>query len=128
MRNILRLLLAIALACPSAAATAATPGRFIQYPDISGSTIVFNWEHDLWTVPAGGGVATRLTNHPGGENVPKFSPDGKQIVFAGQYRRPEPVCDPRDGRRSNAGHLHGRRPAGGGLDTRRLADRLPVGA
>ncbi|HEX6974779.1 MAG TPA: S41 family peptidase [Vicinamibacterales bacterium] len=64
---------------------AGTPGRFMQYPDISGNTIVFSWERDLWSVPATGGVATRLTTHPGTENAPKLSPDGKQIVFQGQY-------------------------------------------
>ena len=88
MRKILIVLVALAIACPAASALAGTPGRFIQYPDISGTTIVFNWEHDLWTVPATGGMATRLTTHPGGENVPKFSPDGKQIVFSGQYEGP----------------------------------------
>ena len=81
MRRILVVLIVLAFACPAASVVAATPGRFIQYPDISGNTIVFNWERDLWVVPAGGGMATRLTTHPGGENVPKFSPDGKQIVF-----------------------------------------------
>ncbi len=88
MRKTPVLLIALALACSAATALAGTPGRFIQYPDISGNTIVFNWDHDLWTVPAAGGVATRLTSHPGGENVPKFSPDGRTIVFAGQYDGP----------------------------------------
>jgi tricorn protease len=77
------LLLAVLLG--AAPASAGVPGRFLQYPDISGNTIVFSWERDLWTVPAAGGVATRLTTHPGMENAPKFSPDGKQIAFQGQY-------------------------------------------
>src|SRR5512137_1642092 len=97
MRKILIVLMALAFAHPVAPALAGTPGRFIQYPDISGNTIVFNWEHDLWTVPAGGGTATRLTSHPGGENVPKFSPDGKQIVFAGQYEGPNLYVIPATG-------------------------------
>ena len=97
MRKILIVLAVLAFACPAAPALAGTPGRFVQYPDISGSTIVFNWEHDLWSVPAAGGVATRLTSHPGGENVPKFSPDGKQIVFSGQYEGPNLYVIPATG-------------------------------
>lgn len=77
MRTIVIAFAALALACPASTGVAATPGRFNQYPDISGSTIVFTWEDDLWTVPATGGMATRLTDHPGSENVPKFSPDGR---------------------------------------------------
>jgi tricorn protease len=79
------LCLAVIALLASAPALAGTPGRFMQYPDINGSTIVFSWERDLWTVPAGGGMAQRLTTHPGMENEPKFSPDGKQIAFQGQY-------------------------------------------
>ncbi|MCX6551663.1 MAG: PDZ domain-containing protein, partial [Acidobacteria bacterium] len=48
-------------------------------------TIVFSWERDLWTVPATGGVATRITTHPGMETAAKLSPDGRQIAFQGQY-------------------------------------------
>ncbi len=72
----------VGLALP---AYAGVPGRFMQYPDISGNVIVFSWERDLWSVPASGGVATRLTTHPGTETAPKLSPDGKQIAFQGQY-------------------------------------------
>jgi len=85
MRKAVFVVLALALASVSAPALAGTPGRFIQYPDIAGGTIVFSWDRDLWTVPASGGVATRLTSHPGGENVPKFSPDGRLVAFTGQY-------------------------------------------
>ncbi len=97
MRKMLIVLVALAFARLAAPASAGTPGRFIQYPDISGNTIVFNWEHDLWSVPASGGMAMRLTTHPGGENVPKFSPDGKQIVFAGQYDGPNLYVIPATG-------------------------------
>ncbi|HOG30224.1 MAG TPA: hypothetical protein PLT35_13180, partial [Vicinamibacterales bacterium] len=85
MRKAPLVLLAITLASVASPAAAGTPGRFMQYPDISGNAIVFSWDRDLWSVPASGGVATRLTGHPGVENVPKFSPDGTQIAFAGQY-------------------------------------------
>jgi len=51
MRKNLFVLLAFAVVYLAAPAFAGTPGRFIQYPDISGNTIVFNWDRDLWTVP-----------------------------------------------------------------------------
>jgi dipeptidyl aminopeptidase/acylaminoacyl peptidase len=36
---------------------------------------------DLWMVPVAGGEAKRLTTHPGADNHPRFSPDGKQVAF-----------------------------------------------
>jgi tricorn protease len=60
---------------------AAPEGRLMRYPDISGDKIVFTYAGDLWLVPSGGGMASRLTTHPGFEFLPKFSPDGKQIAF-----------------------------------------------
>jgi tricorn protease len=79
------ILLVLAMLAVAVPAHAGVPGRFMQYPDIQGNTIVFSWERDLWTVPAGGGIATRVTTHPGTENAAKFSPDGTQIAFQGQY-------------------------------------------
>jgi tricorn protease len=32
-----------------------------------------------------GGIARRLTTHPGTETFPRFSPDGKWIAFSGEY-------------------------------------------
>ena len=64
---------------------AAPEGRLMRYPDISGDRIVFTYGGDLWTVSSSGGVASRLTTHPGYEAIAKFSPDGKQIAFTGSY-------------------------------------------
>ncbi len=83
-----RSLLAVALILLLAAGSlyaADGSSRLMRYPDIHGNTIVFSYGGDLWTVPADGGVATRLTTHPGGELFPKFSPDGKTIAFTGSY-------------------------------------------
>jgi tricorn protease len=57
----------------------------IRYPAIStdGSLISFSYQGDIWTVPATGGKATRLTVHEGYESNPVFSPDGKRIAFSG---------------------------------------------
>lgn len=66
-------------------ASAAQEGRFMRYPDIHGSTIVFTYENDLWLVSADGGTARRITSAPGREYAAKFSPDGKWIAFTGTY-------------------------------------------
>jgi len=58
---------------------------YLRYPDIHGDAVVFVAEADLWTAPAGGGSARRLTTHVGSESFPRFSPDGRRIVFTGQY-------------------------------------------
>ena len=57
----------------------------MRFPDIHKTKVVFVHGEDIWTVPADGGVATRLTIHDGQERFPKFSPDGKKIAFTGEY-------------------------------------------
>jgi tricorn protease len=54
-----------------------------RHPTISpdGETIVFAWAGDLWTVPADGGAARRLTSHPADDRLPRFSHDGETIAF-----------------------------------------------
>jgi len=46
-----------------------------------GKTIVFDLVGDLYTVPMSGGKATRITSGMGFDGQPRFSPDGKTIVF-----------------------------------------------
>ena len=46
-----------------------------------GRTIVFDLLGDLYTIPASGGAATRITSGSGFDGQPRFSPDGKSIVF-----------------------------------------------
>jgi tricorn protease len=55
-----------------------------RYPAISpdGSTVVFSFQGDLWSVASNGGMATRLTVHPAYDSAPIFSPDGSIIAFA----------------------------------------------
>jgi tricorn protease len=60
-------------------------GRLLRFPDINKDKIVFSYAGDLWLVPTAGGVARRITTHPGLELFPKFSPDGRSIAFTGQY-------------------------------------------
>lgn len=56
---------------------------FARFPSISpdGSTIAFSYQGDIWTVPAEGGRAWRMTVHEAYEAQPKWSPDGSQIAF-----------------------------------------------
>jgi tricorn protease len=56
---------------------------FVRYPAISpdGQTIAFSHQGDIWTVPAAGGRAMRLTVHEAYEGLPKWSPDGTQLAF-----------------------------------------------
>lgn len=57
----------------------------LRFPALNnnGSLIAFSFQGDIWTVPSGGGKATRLTIHEAYESNPKFSPDGKKIAFSG---------------------------------------------
>jgi len=65
--------------------------RLLRFPDVCGDKVAFTYGGDLWTAPATGGTASRLTAHPGLELFAKFSPDGKWIAFTGQYDGDEQV-------------------------------------
>jgi tricorn protease len=56
---------------------------FPRFPSISpdGSKIVFSWRGDLWLVSSDGGLAVRLTRHPGDDLRSTWSPDGTRIAF-----------------------------------------------
>ncbi len=56
-----------------------------RFADTYGGVVVFSAEEDLWEVAATGGIARRLTTHPGVELFAKFSPDGKWLAFSGDY-------------------------------------------
>ncbi|HWJ25100.1 MAG TPA: hypothetical protein VNS32_01075, partial [Flavisolibacter sp.] len=56
-----------------------------RYPDVSQTQIVFSYANDLWIMPKDGGTAVRLSSPQGVETFPRFSPDGKQIAFSGNY-------------------------------------------
>ena len=59
--------------------------RLFQYPDVSKSHIAFIYGGDVWVVGKSGGLATKLSSPKGTESFPKFSPDGSEIAFSGNY-------------------------------------------
>jgi len=65
--------------------------KLLRFPDLYGDRVAFTYAGDIWTAPASGGSAIRLTAHPGMEVFAKFSPDGKWIAFTGQYDGDEQV-------------------------------------
>ncbi len=73
-------LLFVAVTAPRAEETG-----LLRFPAIHGDNIVFSYAGDLYSVSASGGVARRLTSDEGYELFARFSPDGKEIAFTGQY-------------------------------------------
>lgn len=59
--------------------------RLLRFPAAYKNQIVFSYAGDLYSIQSGGGIARKLTSHPGTEMFPKFSPDGKTIAFSAQY-------------------------------------------
>jgi len=74
----------LALTAGASAASGGSGRPLLRFPDIHGDTVVFVHAEDVWTVPATGGVARRLTLDPGEERYPKISPDGKLIAFTAE--------------------------------------------
>jgi len=64
---------------------------YYRFPALRGDLIVFSAEGDLWTVDVSGGVARRLTTHPGEELHPALSPDGNTLAFTATYEGPAEV-------------------------------------
>jgi tricorn protease len=81
---------ALVLLLPAAAAASSEPGYY-RLPAIHGDTIVFTAEGDLWRVGINGGIAQRLTAHPGLEAHATISPDGAMLAFTAQYEGPTEV-------------------------------------
>lgn len=60
------------------------PSGYYRFPTIHSDTVVFVCEDDLWTVPASGGIARRLTSNLGKATRPFLSPDGNLLTFVGR--------------------------------------------
>ncbi|MFW5697220.1 MAG: S41 family peptidase, partial [Fimbriimonadaceae bacterium] len=59
--------------------------RMMRHPDIHEDKVVFTFANDLWLGSTEGGIARRLTTHPGAEYLAQFSPDGEHIAFTASY-------------------------------------------
>ncbi len=64
---------------------------YLRFPTIHDDTVVFVAEDDLWTVPAGGGRAWRLTAGVAEASHPRLSPDGSRLAFTGREDGPAEV-------------------------------------
>ena len=62
----------------------ASDSPFVRYPALNsdGSQVAFSYQGDIWSMPATGGKATRLTIHEGYDGYPYWSKDDKQIAFS----------------------------------------------
>src|SRR5688500_17341359 len=79
-----RFFLPVLILAGVAGAASAEPVQRARYPAIApdGKTIAFAYQGDLWSVPAEGGRATRLTTHLARDVQPVYSPDGRSILFS----------------------------------------------
>jgi tricorn protease len=59
--------------------------RMLQMPAVSKNEIAFVYGGNIWVAPKNGGTALRLSAPRGGEQFPRFSPDGTQLAFTGNY-------------------------------------------
>lgn len=73
------------------AVLAQSPQGYYRFPTLYGETIIFTAEGDLWRVSTAGGVAQRLTTHPGTESHAAISPDGLTLAFSAEYEGPTEV-------------------------------------
>ena len=80
-----RFSLLVGLLLVAVTAARAEDTRLLRFPAIHGDRIVFSYAGDLYSVSASGGVARRLTSDQGYEMFARFSPDGREIAFTGQY-------------------------------------------
>ncbi len=83
--------IALACICTAALCSAAFANEYtvdagmLRYPDVSDTHITFAFDNDIWTVPIGGGTASRLSSPSGSEIMPRFSPDGSHIAYSANY-------------------------------------------
>ena len=59
--------------------------KMLRYPNTSKTEVTFSYAGNIWVAPITGGIARKLTSSPGIEIYPRFSPNGKQIAFVGEY-------------------------------------------
>jgi tricorn protease len=78
-------ILFLLLSSTSISAAVSSSIGLLRSPTLSKTQIVFQFAGDLWSAAREGGEARRLTTGEGTESNPKFSPDGSQVAFTGEY-------------------------------------------
>jgi tricorn protease len=63
----------------------------MRMPAVSEKQIAFVYAGDIWVAPKTGGTAIRLSTPRGEELFPRFSPDGSEIAFTGNYEGNEDI-------------------------------------
>ena len=63
----------------------------MRMPAVSEKSIAFVYAGDIWIAPKEGGTAIRLSSPRGEESWPRFSPDGREVAFSGNYEGNEDV-------------------------------------
>ncbi len=81
------LLTAAAVTCIAGSLAAQDSPLWLRRNDISpdGTSIVFNYKGNIYTVPSSGGQAKQITTNAAYDTDPMWTADGKEIVFA-SYR------------------------------------------
>ena len=81
------LLTAAAVTCIAGALAAQDSPLLLRRNDISpdGTSIVFNYKGNIYTVSSSGGQAKQITTNAAYDTDPMWTADGKEIVFA-SYR------------------------------------------
>lgn len=83
--NILKSLILGGLCLVTGVASAQISAKLMRDPDVSDTHIAFVYGGDIWLAAKAGGTAVQLTNSPGEESAPRFSPDGKFIAYTASY-------------------------------------------
>jgi tricorn protease len=75
-----------------------TPSSYFRFPHVHGDLVTFVAEDDVWIAPVGGGRAWRVSSLQLPARNPRFTPDGKRLVWTVvQGTAPEVVAANVDG-------------------------------
>lgn len=58
-----------------------TPSSYFRFPHVHGDLVTFVAEDDVWIAPVGGGRAWRVSSLQLPARNPRFTPDGKRLVW-----------------------------------------------
>ena len=80
-----------AAAAFSARAEDTLDAGLMRMPAVSEKNIAFVYAGDIWIAPKEGGTALRLSSPRGEESWPRFSPNGREVAFTGNYEGNEDI-------------------------------------